>query len=58
MKTGWIMTRHVVSVEPDASILDAARLMFQNNISGLPVIDAKGPSWASLAKGIFCAAPR
>ena len=40
MKTGWIMTRHVISVERDASILDAAQLMSQNDISGLPVVDA------------------
>jgi CBS domain-containing protein len=31
------MTMEVVSVSPDASILEAVRLMLQNRISGLPV---------------------
>jgi len=53
MKTGWIMTRQVVSVGPDASILDAARLMFQNNISGLPVVDANGSLVGIVSEGDF-----
>jgi sulfur relay (sulfurtransferase) complex TusBCD TusD component (DsrE family) len=32
-----IMTMEVVSVSPDASIVEAVRLMLQNRISGLPV---------------------
>lgn len=53
MKTGWIMTRQVVSVRPDASILDAARLMFQKNISGLPVVDADGSLVGIVSEGDF-----
>jgi CBS domain-containing protein len=36
------MTRHVVSVGPDSIDLNSARLMSQNNISGLPVVHANG----------------
>jgi CBS domain-containing protein len=33
------MTRRVVTVAPDTSILAAAKLMLENHISGLPVVD-------------------
>jgi len=39
MKASDVMTRDVVSVGPDSSILEAVRLMLQHKISGLPVID-------------------
>lgn len=42
MKIRDVMTRRVISVAPDASILDAARLMLQHNVSGLPVVNATG----------------
>ena len=38
MNAGDIMTQKVVSVGPDASILEAMQLMLANRISGLPVI--------------------
>src|SRR5260370_6919033 len=38
MKAKDVMTRKVISVAPDASILEALRLMLQNKISGLPVV--------------------
>jgi CBS domain-containing protein len=38
MNAGDIMTPKVVSVRPDASILEAMQLMLANRISGLPVI--------------------
>ena len=37
-----VMTRRVVSITPDASIWEAACLMLEKEISGLPVIDDKG----------------
>ena len=37
-----LMTRSVVSIRPDASILDAARLMLYHKISGLPMVEAGG----------------
>src|SRR5262245_681960 len=37
-----IMTRRVITVRPEATVQDAARLMFENRVSGLPVVDAGG----------------
>jgi len=37
-----VMTRDVVSVSPDTSIAEMARLMLEKRISGLPVLDRNG----------------
>jgi CBS domain-containing protein len=37
-----IMTTRVVTIDPEASAQDAAQLLYQNRISGLPVVDADG----------------
>jgi len=42
MKVADFMSRDVISVTPDAPILEAARLMGEHNISGLPVINSQG----------------
>jgi CBS domain-containing protein len=42
MKTADIMTGTVITVTPETKIAEAARLMLQHRISGLPVVDAKG----------------
>ncbi len=42
MKASDVMTRRVVTVRVDASILEAGRLMLENRISGLPVVDGGG----------------
>lgn len=39
MKARDVMTRHVVSVAPGKTILDAGQLMLRQHISGLPVVD-------------------
>jgi CBS domain-containing protein len=39
MKVADVMTRRVVSVRPQATVIEAVRLMLQDGISGLPVID-------------------
>jgi CBS domain-containing protein len=39
MKAKDVMTEHVITVAPDASIVEALQLMLQNRISGLPVVD-------------------
>jgi CBS domain-containing protein len=39
MKAKDVMTEHVITVAPDASIVEALQLMLQNKISGLPVVD-------------------
>ena len=42
MKAQDVMSRDVVTVTADATILHAARLMLQHKFSGLPVVDAAG----------------
>jgi CBS domain-containing protein len=42
VKVKDFMTRKVVTVTPETSILDAARLMLDHKISGLPVVDDEG----------------
>jgi len=53
MKAKNIMTRRVISIAPDASIFEAAHLMLQNRISGLPVVDAKGALVGMVTEGDF-----
>lgn len=48
-----VMTRDVISVDPDATVLHAARLMLQHHISGLPVIDSAGKLVGVLSEGDF-----
>lgn len=36
------MTPEVVTVTPETSVTDVARIMVENNIGGLPVVDADG----------------
>lgn len=42
LKLKKIMTPDPVTIEPDATIGEAARLMLENKVSGLPVVDAEG----------------
>ena len=42
MRAHQVMTRSVITVLPQTSIMEAARKMLQNHISGLPVIDLSG----------------
>ena len=42
LKLKKIMTPDPVTVEPDATIGEAARLMLENKVSGLPVVDEEG----------------
>ena len=42
MRAHQIMTRQVITVRPDATIVEAAGIMLQKHISGLPVVDAGG----------------
>jgi CBS domain-containing protein len=53
MKAEDVMTRTVISIDPDATVLQAGRLMLQHRISGLPVIDAKGQLVGVLSEGDF-----
>ena len=42
MRAHQIMTKDVISVTPQTSIEDAARIMLRTHISGLPVLDGTG----------------
>lgn len=53
MKAMDVMTRDVVSIDPDASILEAVRLMLQHRISGLPVVDSSGQLQGIVTEGDF-----
>ena len=53
MKAKDVMTSPVISVEPDASIWQAVRIMLQRRISGLPVIDQKGSLVGIVTEGDF-----
>jgi CBS domain-containing protein len=48
-----VMTLNVISVGADDSIVKAARLMLQNRISGLPVIDKEGELVGMVTEGDF-----
>jgi CBS domain-containing protein len=48
-----VMTSPVISVEPDASIWQAVRIMLQRRISGLPVIDKHGRLVGMVSEGDF-----
>jgi CBS domain-containing protein len=53
MQVRDVMTRKVISVTEGDSILAAARLMLQNRISGLPVLDASGNLIGVVTEGDF-----
>lgn len=37
-----VMTRKVITIRPETSIIDAAEIMLRNKVSGLPVVDDQG----------------
>jgi CBS domain-containing protein len=51
MNAGDVMTRQVVTVAPDTAIEEAVRLMLENRVSGLPVIDAAGAPVGVVTEG-------
>jgi CBS domain-containing protein len=53
MKVKDVMTQHVITVTPDAPILEALRLMLDNRISGLPVVDTNGNLAGIVTEGDF-----
>ena len=42
LKVKDIMTKEVISVSPDTEIVKAAKILLENRINGVPVIDAFG----------------
>ncbi len=53
MRAHQIMTRSVVTVAPDATILEAANTMLKHHVSGLPVVDATGKLVGIVSEGDF-----
>jgi CBS domain-containing protein len=53
MQVKDIMTTNVISVQADDQVLKAARLMLQNHISGLPVLDTDGALVGIVTEGDF-----
>lgn len=53
MRAHQIMTRPVITVTPETSILEAAKTMLRRHISGLPVVDAAGKLVGIVSEGDF-----
>jgi CBS domain-containing protein len=53
MRAHQIMTRKVITVKADTSISDAANLMLQHHVSGLPVVDETGMLVGVVSEGDF-----
>jgi CBS domain-containing protein len=53
MRAHQIMTRRVITVTPDATILEAANIMLRWHVSGLPVVDAAGRLVGIVSEGDF-----
>ena len=53
MRAADVMNPTVISVRPEATVSDAVRLMLQDNISGLPVVDAMGSLVGIVTEGDF-----
>ena len=51
MNAADVMTRSVLSVTPNASLIEAIRLMLDNHVSGLPVIENAGQLVGILTEG-------
>jgi CBS domain-containing protein len=53
MNAADVMTHRVLSVGPGTSVAEAARMMLNNNISGLPVVDGGGRLLGIVTEGDF-----
>ena len=53
MRAHQIMTRSVVTVSPETTIVDAANLMLHRHVSGLPVVDTSGKLVGIVSEGDF-----
>jgi CBS domain-containing protein len=53
MRAHQIMTRQVITVATDAPIVDAARIMLDKHVSGLPVVDKAGKLVGVVSQGDF-----
>ena len=53
MRAHQIMTRSVISVTPDTSIVEAANIMLKRHVSGLTVVDDTGRLVGVVSEGDF-----
>ena len=53
MQVRDVMTANVISVAAQATILEAARTMLRNRVSGLPVVDTQGQLVGMVTEGDF-----
>src|SRR4051794_28911359 len=53
MRAHQIMTRSLITVTPDTTIVEAANTMLQRHISGLPVVDTAGKLVGIISEGDF-----
>lgn len=53
MRAHQVMTRKVITTDTAASIVDAANIMLENHVSGLPVIDETGKLVGIVSQGDF-----
>jgi CBS domain-containing protein len=53
MRAHQIMTRSVATVAPETTILEAANIMLQRHVSGLPVLDPGGKLVGIVSEGDF-----
>jgi CBS domain-containing protein len=53
MRAHQIMTRSVITIAPDSTILEAANIMLRQHVSGLPVVDAGGKLVGVVSEGDF-----
>jgi len=51
MKAGDVMTRRIIAIHDDAAVDEAARLMLQDDISALPVVDQAGKVLGVVSEG-------
>jgi CBS domain-containing protein len=53
MRAHQIMTRPVITVTPETTIVEAANTMLQKHVSRLPVVDAAGKLVGIISEGDF-----
>jgi len=53
MRAGEIMSTGAATVRPDATIVEAARMMVEHRVSGLPVVDENGRLVGIVTEGDF-----
>jgi CBS domain-containing protein len=53
MRAHQIMTRSVITVTPEISVVEAADIMLKRHISGLPVVDSAGALVGIISEGDF-----